>query len=469
MFRVGLITFIILSIFSCRPEKFFKGSTNLQFSEWDDYTLDTLSFDTVFTLEPGTNNPISVTQKFWVKNNEKSTVTADFQLMGGTASPFKFSINGRQGNLINSVEIPAGDSVWGFVQCSLRPNNQTMPALVLDSIIARVGGGESKMYLEAYGWDAHYFRNAELPCGTVWADKVKPYVIVNSALVKANCNFTIREGVQVYNSPRSALFVEGTLKIEGTPSERVTFTGARPRFDVMKLPNQWVGIHVLRNSINSKIAYADINNSAIGIRVDSLPVSGAFNLELENTKIKYTGQVALLGVSANIKATNCEITDAGSYSFLGLLGGSYDFNHCTFASYASYSTRNDGHFGLTNTLRDGNGVILRTFPLACIMDNSIVDGPLDDEVDLDNSTLSTFNFTGDANIVKLKFDRPISSTTNFYNVVPKFINSNNGLYQLDTLSPAQNKAKLSSPMVNTDVLGKLRDVKPDIGAYERFD
>ena len=469
MFRAGVIIVFVLSLVSCRPEKFFKGSANLQFSDWEQYNLDTLTFDTVFTLEPGTNNPISVTQKFWVKNNEKGTVEADFQLMGGSGSPFRFSINGKQGPFIRGVEIPAGDSVWGFVQCSLKPNNQTMPALVLDSIIARVGGGESKMYLEAYGWDAHYYRNATLPCNTVWSDKVKPYVIVNSALLPANCSFTIQEGVQVYNSPRSALFVEGTLKIEGTAQERVTFTGSRPRFDTKRLPNQWGGIHILRNSVNNSIKYADINNAAIGIRVDSLPVSGTYNLELENTQIKYSGQVALLGVSANIKATNCEATEAGSYTFLGLLGGTYKLNHCTFASYVSYTTRNDGHFGLTNTLRDGNGVILRTFPLACDMDNSIVMGPLEDEVDLDNSSLSTFSFTGDANILKLKFDRPLAAANNFYNTDPRFVDFKTSYYQLDTLSPAKDKGLVSAPVINTDILGKTRDTKPDIGAYERFD
>ncbi len=469
MFRVGVFLLFILSLFSCRPEKFFKGSTALQFSEWDNYSLDTLTFDTVFTLEPGTNNPISVTQKFWVKNNEKATVEADFELIGGSNSPFRFSINGKAGPYIRGVEIPAGDSVWGFVQCSLAPNNQTMPALVLDSIMARVGGGESKMYLEAYGWDAYYFRSANLPCNAVWADKVKPYVIVNSALVPANCTFTIRPGVQVYNSPRSTLFVEGTLKIEGTAQERVTFTGSRPRFDTRRLPNQWVGIHMLRNSVNNSIKYANINNAAIGVRVDSLPVSGAYNLEIENTQIKYSGQVALLGVSANIKATNCEATEAGSYTFLGLLGGSYAFNHCTFASYVSYSTRNEGHFGLTNTLRDGNGNLLRTFPLACDMDNSIVNGSLDDEIEIDNSSLSSFTFTGDANILTLKFDRPLPALNNFYNVNPKFIDFRSSNYQLDTLSPAQDKGIISAPSISTDVLGTARDAAPDIGAYERLD
>lgn len=114
MFRAGVFLLFILSLFSCRPEKFFKGSTALQFSEWDNYTLDTLTFDTVFTLEPGTNNPISVTQKFWVKNNEKATVEADFELIGGSNSPFRFSINGKSGPYIRGVEIPAGDSVWAL-------------------------------------------------------------------------------------------------------------------------------------------------------------------------------------------------------------------------------------------------------------------------------------------------------------------------------------------------------------------
>jgi hypothetical protein len=468
MFRIGIILVFVIALFSCRPEKFFKGSTNLQFSEWDKYKLDTLTFDTVFTLEPGTNNPISVTKKFWVKNNEKTTVSASFSILSGTSSPFRFSINGRQGPSISDIEIPAGDSVWGFVQCSLKPNNQTMPALVLDSIIATVGGGQSKMFLEAYGWDAHYFRSMELPCGGIWNDKVKPYVIVNSALVPLGCTFTIKEGVSVYNSPRSALFVQGTLKIEGSAAQRVTFTGSRPRFDTRTLPNQWGGIHIQRNSTGNKIQFANINNAAIGIRVDSLPASGQYNLELENTQIKYSGQAGLLGVSANIKATNCEITEAGSYTFLGLLGGNYDFNHCTFATYVSYTTRSQGSWALTNTLRDDNGIILRTLGLTCNLQNSIVFGSLEEELELDNSTQNAFTFSGDANFIKSK-TRPLNRNSNFYEVNPKFVSTFNSNYQLDSLSPAQNKAIVSFPSITNDILGNVRTNSPDIGAYERKD
>jgi hypothetical protein len=103
------------------------------------------------------------------------------------------------------------------------------------------------------------------------------------------------------------------------------------------------------------------------------------------------------------------------------------------------------------------------------MDNSIVNGSLDDEIEIDNSSLSSFSFTGDANILGLKFDRPLPALSNFYNVKPKFIDFMSSNYQLDTLSPAQDMGIISSPSITIDMLGNARDAAPDIGAYERLD
>lgn len=453
---------------SCKKEKFYTGNTSLRFS------ADTVAFDTVFTLEPGTNNPISVTQIISVYNKEKETVKAKFVLAGGNGSQFRFVVDGRQGPVIEELEIGGKDSVFLFVQCSLRPNNLTMPAIVMDSILCTIGNSlPQKTYLSAYGWDATYVRGQRLPCGGFWDNKIKPYVIVNSALVPKGCTFTIKEGVTVYNTPRSSLFVEGTLKIEGTATERVKFTGNKPRYDVKYYPSQWVGIEYLPESINSTIKFADIHNAAIGIRVDSVSINGNFKLTMENTTVMHCGTACLVGVTGSIKATNCAFAESGTFTFYGLLGGNYDFTHCTFGNYLSsgvYPARKEAQFAVTNTLRDEYGKIVLTKSLNLKLFNSIIYGSMDEEFYKDDMGSQPFIAEVKGNYIRSKTKSYSDlSLNNTYNIYPKFKKYQEYNFSLDTLSPCKNAGITLPQPVTTDLLGNSRVGVPDVGAYERLD
>ncbi|MBL7811082.1 MAG: hypothetical protein JNL57_02565 [Bacteroidetes bacterium] len=442
---------------SCRREKFFTGSTSLQPSR------DTIWFDTLFTKHSGSGYPLSVTKMFSFKNREKTTVKANFRLGGGKNSAYRFNVDGVAGPEITNLEIPGKDSVFVFVQCTLEANNLTQPAIVLDSLLSTVNGKEGKVLLAAYGWDAHYVRDSVLPCGGVWSDKVKPYVVIDNVLVDSLCTFTIKEGVNVYCSARSRFFVAGALRIEGTTAERVRFTGDKPVYNARFLPNQWVGIHFLRGNANSLIRYADIHNAAIGLRVDSLPVGGPFNLTLENTSVKYCGQVCLAGITAKVQATNCLFAEAGSYTFLGLLGGNYSFRHCTFAGYVYYGARQDGHFAITNTLRDGNGAILDSRDLSCTAYNCIIDGGNKEELAIDNAGAAAFATDFQSCLIRSK-SQPFAGM--IYNRDIRFKDMLRSNYALDTLSPAIDAGMVLSPAISVDLKGDLRDGSPDVGAFE---
>lgn len=453
---------VLILLASCGKEKFYSGQTTLGFSQ------DTVWFDTIFTRPSGSTYPLSVTKIAWIKNPENGTVKASFRLGGGKSSRYRINVDGIPGPEINGLEIPAKDSIFVFIQCSLEANGQNGPALVMDSLLSVVNGKEQKIILGAYGWDAHYFKSTQLPCNGFWDDKIKPYVIVDNVEVPEGCTFTIKAGVKVYNSARSTFFVSGKLQIEGNAAERVLFTGDKPVFDARFLPNQWVGIHFLRGSSGSYIRYADVMNATIGIRVDSLPVSAPVNLTLDNSKIMFCGQVCVAGITANIDATNCLLAQSGSYTFLGLLGGNYNFRHCTFASYAGFSSRQDGHFAITNTLRDGNGRILQTAPLTCNTFNSVIYGSLQEELTIDKggSALFTTDFKG--NFIRSK-SRPFLASDNSYNIEPKFKDIMVHDFRPDTLSPLQNAGILLNPAITIDLNGNPRTGNPDVGCFERPD
>ncbi len=456
----------IFALNGCIDEAIFSGSTTLKMSK------DTIFFDTIFTRQSGTTYPISVTKIFSVKNTENAWVKASFKLGGGKNSPYKINIDGVAGPEINQLEIGPNDSVFVFLQCALQANNINNPAIVLDSLMATVGNKSSKTIFAAYGWDAHYYRDSVIPNNTIWNDTKKPYVIIGNILVPENSNFTINAGVQVFTSaPQpiryTGILVLGNFNVNGNESNRVSFKGDKPVFASTMKPNQWGGIYFLPQG-TGKLKFADVTNAIIGIRIDSLSKGNNPSLELEQCKIQYCGQACLVGVTSNIKATNCLFADAGTYSFLAFLGGQYLFNHCTFAEYSGFGSRQQGHFAITNTQRNENGVLINSKPLSVTLNNSIVDGPNFDEIYIDKVNNTAFETIAESNILKYRnADKFFDPTLNFINKKPKFVNISQGNYALDTLSDAIGKAKVSSPTVTMDILGKTRKIVPDLGAYER--
>lgn len=461
---VALMLILAMSVLSnCRNNNdFFTSKNSLQYSE------DTIWFDTVFTRVPGSTYPISVTQIFSIKNPEKLAVNANFQLGGGSNSPYRMSIDGISGTQINNIEIGAKDSVFVFVQCKLEANNNVQPLLVMDSIISNVGGHVSNVKLAAYGWDAHYYRDTIFSNDITISDNQKPTVILGYMGVDQGATLTIKSGVQLFASAQTKIYIAGSLDIQGTPTQRVSIRGDKPVWDPQFLPNQWGGIHILVGSINNSIRYADITNATIGVRVDSLPVNGNTGLKISNTRIQYSGQASLAGITADIQATNCLFADVGSYSFLGLLGGNYTFNHCTFADYSGFSSRTDGHFAATNTLRDGNGKLLNHAPLNLSVNNCIVDGPLKEEIQFDQTNLNVFNTQIENNLLKSLNPKAIINKPNFFNKTPGFVDVQRGNYQTDSTAFGYKKAGTFGSPVTIDLLGKTRKSQPDLGCYEKL-
>ncbi|MFZ9754460.1 MAG: right-handed parallel beta-helix repeat-containing protein, partial [Bacteroidia bacterium] len=395
-FASFIATLVLLLAASCERDPWLEGPVSLKPS------TDTLWFDTLFTRKPGSTYPISVTKIISIRNPENAWIKADFELAGGAQSPFRINVDGVAGTLIEGLEIAPRDSVFVFVQCSLEPNNSTQPAIVLDSILARVGGKESRVILSAWGWDAHYVQDSVLPCNTRWILTDKPYVIVGDVWVRSGCTFRIDPGVQIYASARTVLYVAGQLDWQGSPGAPIRIRGDIPSYKTDSLPNQWGGIYLLRNSGNSILKHCDLRNASVGIRVDSLPLAGGYNLSLENTRISYCGQACVAGISAHINAVNCLFSDAGSYTFLGLLGGQYNLVHCTLADNGRIGGRQKGHFTLTNCLRDGLGRVVKTQPLQCTITNCIVEGPQWEELQFDADAGVPFSLNFGFNLIRTR-------------------------------------------------------------------
>lgn len=447
-----------LAFSSCRQDR-FEPNANVDLR----FETDTLLFDTVFVTAG------SITKRFKVYNPTNQNISIDEVYLAGRRftgnSPYRININGIPTNDQGGVELPAGDSLYIFVEVTIDPNNSATPFIVTDSVIFRSGNRTGKVLLAAYGQNAVFYNGEVLPCNTVWtADK--PIVVYNSVLVDSACQLTIMPGAKVYFNKNSTLFVLGSLRVNGMPEQPVVFRGDRLDPFYRDLAGAWNGIHFLVGSTNNEIRSAEMYNGNIAIRVDSLPVSGsAPNLVLNRVRIDNFAIVGLLGFTARIEAYNTLISNCGLYNFLGDFGGDYRFRHSTLVNFSTGFSRGFPLFALSN--RDLNG---QSNPANLILENSIVWGSRQEEFVLDTASGSSFNAQLSHNILRSQRTQLVG--TNLLFVDPRFKNTSDKDFAIDTLSPAFRAGANLIPLyprLQADLLGQVRNAQPTLGAIERVE
>ena len=465
MFRLAAaifgFIFLINMQWSCKKDSFLNGPATLSFS------VDTVYFDTVFTRVPNSNLPRSRNLQMVVRNTENKSIKTSISLAGGIGSAFRLNIDGQATNKLQDYEIRAKDSIFIFVECILEANNQLNPIIVLDSIVFNTGGKVQDVKLAAYGWDAYYFNDSVLPCNTVWDKTDKPYVIVNSVAVNKNCKLEIKEGVHIYASSNSKMFVLGTLEVNGTKDNKVVFEGDRLQRSFAERPGQWRGIHFIKESKNNIIKHALIKNASIGIQVDSLPINSNPNLIISHTEIKNITNYGIVGLTAKIVAQNCLIYNCGFQAFAAFFGGDYDIRHCTFyGSSNQFNNHLEPIFALNNFQTDDNNNIIRTFDLSYLLVNNIMYGGLENEVSFAVAaskppTQAIFQ----NNLIRVKKPENFNPNFNTINLDPFLEDIAAGKFNLTSSSPAIDKGDVNAG-VALDFNEKNRDAKPDIGAFE---
>lgn len=458
------LLFGLLSMYSssCRKET-FENDPNSKLT----FSTDTLLFDTVFTKLGGGPEPRSVNKRFTMRNPHNKSIKTSIRLGMGNASPFRINVDGLPVSQISNYEIRPNDSVYIFVEVTVDPNNAGNPLIIQDSVVFETNGNFQDVKLVAWGQDAYYFTDSILTGNLLWDDKVKPYVIFNSILVDEFSKLTISDGVKVYSSVNSRIFVNGTLEIKGTKENPVVLQGARLEQAYRNDPSQWHGIRFLPKSKNNIITYAEIKNGVIGIEVDSLQVGGGYKLDINHTKILNMSAAGLLGYTAWIKATNVLSANCGQYTFLGELGGNYQLTHCTFANYNTTFLRSKPAFGFSNADYDDGTNPPFANDLTFVLQNSIVYGSLKEELVTFKDGRGAYAVAINNSMLKTEIGGLNGVDGNRVNIDPKFKNFRELNFELDTLSPAKDMAPLLTPPVLDDLRGELRDPSPDIGAFER--
>tara|TARA_B100000902_G_C27321923_1_gene925287 strand:+ start:1890 stop:3344 length:1455 start_codon:yes stop_codon:yes gene_type:complete len=471
-------------IFSCK-----KDDVNIYKSGDLKFSVDTIIFDTLFSSIGST------THELMIYNNNNYDINTNIKISGNSGANFRMNIDGISGNNINDILIPSNDSIYLFIEVTVDPNNTNTPYLISDSIIFTNNNNNiQKVNLIAYGQDAYFhtsnnfgniinngdtskFFYHQISNDETWTND-KPHVIYGYVIVDPNCTLTIEEGSSIYLHKNSGIIVGnpfsgisgGTIKINGSLGNEVTFRGDRLDSWYDSIPGQWDRIWLYPGSINNEFNYVNFQNGTIAIHIDTLG-NNQPTAKINNCKIDNMSAIGILGQGTNIEVNNTIITKCGQYSIVCNFGGNYKFKHCTFANFWNFDRRNNPSILLNNYYEGSDGNIYSRDLENVYFGNCIIYGSLSTEISLQESKSADFNYTFDHCLIKIDTSEIVNS--NFINVLfnedPGFVNKKLFDFNLQESSICVASGDFnitdSEPILSTNIDGINRNNNPNLGAY----
>ncbi len=479
LLSILILTYLHFSFTGCKKDKLLTDpNAKLTFS------TDSILYDTVFTQAGSTTRQLHV-----INNNSQKVKISSINFQSGTNSAFIVNVDGQKGKSFSDIEIAAHDSMYIFIQVYINPNLQTNPFVIQDALLFEINGNTQKVVLEAWGQNAYYhyptdaikFKDGSyLPYSVIspsanvtvtWPND-KPHVIYGWCVVDSAQTLIIPAGTKIYFYQNAGLWTYryGTLKVQGQKGNEVIFQGYRRESEYADEPGQWDRIWINEGSVNNEIDYAIIKNGYIGVQADLL--TNNYNadprrLRITNTKIFNMKKWGLYSLGYNIYGGNNVIGNCKEQCVNLLLGGNYNFIHCTFVNFWSKDSRETPCVTINN-YSDGT-----VFPLdTCYFGNSIIEGSAGSELALDLK-YTDINFQP-----KHKFNYScikIGSTTDSHFTNCKFSQSinfvNSGSYDFSVTDGNSANINFSNAtdanLFPSDINGTNRLTNPDAGAYKK--
>ena len=468
-----LFALAVILFTSCEkdPLKDNQPSIALNFSN------DSIVFDTVFTSIGSITKRLKIYNPF----NQKITINS-IELNKGENSAYRLNIDGEASLRAENIELESKDSLYIFIKVLINPNDINSPFVVDDYIQFTTQGFSQKVSLVAWGQNANYIIANQtiegLPPFKIIAseneivewDNTLPYLIYGFAVVDSGAQLQIHEGAKVHFHNGSGLWIYkgASIKVNGSLENPVTFEGDRMDEDYRDIPGQWDRILINEGSIDNEINYAIIKNGFIGIQAETLDEPLGNSLILNNTEISNMSGSGIFSRNYQIHAKNNLVTNCGNHLLALTLGGNYRFIHSTFANYWNHSARQTPSILLNNYYEDeGGNSISRDFE--SFFGNCIIDGQLNEELSIDFDDASNAHFLFDHNSLRTKID--FENDDRFKHCISNpeflFMDVYEFDFQLDTLSPAIDKASIQIALeAPFDILGQPRSQNPDLGVFE---
>ena len=459
-----LLTFAFcLFLSSCKKDSFITS----EFAQLS-ITADTLKYDTVFT----TAGSITKTFKIINENNQKLRLSK-VKLMGGSTSAYKMNVDGVATNEVTNLNIEANDSIYVFVSVTINPNVANLPFIVSDSILINYNGNNRYVQLQAYGQNANFLSNRLITGNVVWTNNL-PYVILGSIRIDTTASLTIQPGCKIYSHANAPFIVDGTLTVNGTNANPVTFTGDRLDEGYKDLPASWPGIYFRGSSKNNVLTYAVVKNAYQAIVTEKPSVNANPKVILHQCIIDNAFDAGILSVNSSLQADNSLISNCGSNIILNY-GGVYNFTNCTVAAYSTnYILHKNPILSINNFTQVASGTL--TADLNAVFRNNIFwsdEGIVTNEISVIKQGANPFTVLFEKNLYRSAADPSNSSLSgNIRNADPAFdsIDVTKNIFDFriskNAASPALNAGTLTGFAKDLD--DKNRNVGlPDLGCYEK--
>ena len=422
------------------------------------FSNDTVAFDTLLSARR------SSTRRLTVYNPNESAIQFDEIALGlGNGSDYQIIINGKETNTLANEFLNGGDSLLILVEATITPQNRNLPYLVKDSIIFSWNTNREHVKLVSYGQDGNTINTTSI-CDEIWTND-RPYIIADTVLVSEGCLLTIERGTNIYFENDAVMFVQGTLKAIGDSANHIVFRNAR--FDGVydRVPGQWDGIYFLEGSTDNEVAYAEIFNGQVGLRVGTPDDDDIPDLIVSNTEIYNMSLAGILAFTSDIVATNTLIYNSGNYLFGGFAGGNYALFHCTLSNEPALFIQDEATVQFSdNLVLSENNLLVEDLSVEIV--NSIIWGPADEELLINNGGGANVSGILTSNIIRSGEELSDNFTSREFNF-PGFLDAFGNDYRLDTLAFAKDKG--IDLGIAIDLVGRSRDNMPDIGAFERIE
>lgn len=295
-----------------------------------EFSVDTLRLGVVFTDQP------TPTSRFMVYNrHDKVMNISNIALRDNAEGVFRINVDGFSGTSFQDVEIRPNDSIFVFVEATLRPNGVPQLTELNEVLDFTTNGVTRSVVLNAAGQDVERLYGMRIEKDMRF-DASYPYQIFDSLTVAPGAVLTIPAGTTLHFHDGAFMRVEGTLVTEGTPDAPINICGDRTgnvvsdiSFDLMA--SQWESIVFAPESRGNRLSHTIVRNTVSGVIADSLSQVAMVNCRLRNS-----AGYSLASRYADLQLTGCEIAEAAEGVF-ALIGGKATVSNCTFANYYLFS------------------------------------------------------------------------------------------------------------------------------------
>lgn len=289
-------------------------------------SMDTLSFDTVFTHEG------SATRVVMLRNPHKRAVTIRSVAIG-KGEAFKVNVDGEQNlSKLKNITIAGGDSLFIFVRATIRPEDRNQPLLLEDRVLFEVGDHVEQLVVQAFGWDVNLIDSLVVESDLHFTAG-KPYLIKNYVAVAPGATLFFDAGAHVYMHDGAQLSCQGGLIANGQEDQRILIQSDRldNLFDgipYVYTAGKWDGIYLL-NPDTANLQYTDIKSGNVGFYLEG---NNQQNVTIEHCRIHNHSLYGVVLQDVNALIGNTEISNCAQYGAY-VSGGKYEFVHTTLASF----------------------------------------------------------------------------------------------------------------------------------------